>query len=73
MPNCFQLTRKNETNPINLQDLDKELCEYECSDSWIGFKLAMGKSFQQIEEYIKEDIKTIPLDDAEGINFTENQ
>lgn len=38
-----------------------------------GFKLAMGKSFQQIEEYIKEDIKTIPLDDAEGINFTENQ
>lgn len=60
MPNCFQLTRKGETKPVVLQALDEELCKHfqaECHPKWwynawydcIGFMLATGKTFDQIE------------------------
>lgn len=68
MPNCFTLTRKNapEAGPVVLNTIDNEMCayfgvtpdqeRYYCY--WydiIGFKLALGKSWDQI----KEDLKVI--------------
>lgn len=63
MPNCFQLTRKDrpEEGPVAFHQIDKEMCEFfnEPEDpkywyvAWydcIGFRLACGKTFDQIEE-----------------------
>lgn len=71
MPNCFALTRKGETEPVVLQKLNEELCamlgepvhERFWTHSWydiIGFKLAMGRSWDDIDhvlaEYVMHDI-----------------
>lgn len=59
MPNCFQLTCKTRGKPINLQQIDAEICQFLCvpcdPNRWvcdwyntIGFALAMGKTFPQI-------------------------
>lgn len=53
MPNYFQLTKKGQTEPMALQDIDKELCAHlgvevhptEYVNWWvdnIGYALAMG-------------------------------
>ena len=74
MPACFQLYRKADmaAGPVVLQKVDEELCEYfkvPCDEKrwmcdWyntIGFRLAIGKDFEQIREefrgYVLEDVK----------------
>jgi hypothetical protein len=68
MPHCFQLTRKGETKPTALQDIDAELCQNLdlpfSEDKWaggwydlIGFSLACGRSFDEITDAIKVGIK----------------
>lgn len=62
MPNCFQLYRKGETEAVPLNTIDEEICAhlgvpvhdtYYCGDWYItiGFKLAMGRSFDHIIGY----------------------
>ena len=58
---CFQLFRKGEPEPTSLSKIDEELCKLlnlpvdpvKYVASWydtIGFRLALGKSFQEIRE-----------------------
>lgn len=66
MPNCFQLTRKTELDkgPVGLNTIDAELCGVLGREvhptcyvrgwfDYIGWKLAMGSSFQEIREHIQ--------------------
>lgn len=66
MPNCFTLTRKGESEPANLQEIDNEMRqafgEEPDEDNWlwgwydtIGFGLAMGKDWKQLREQFAED------------------
>jgi len=61
MPNCFQLTKKGESEPSKLEEIDNELwLKFEGSipepnDRWwanwyniVGLPLACGKSFNEI-------------------------
>jgi hypothetical protein len=59
MPNCFQLTRKGDSSPAKLQDIDRAICQNLdipfSEDKWaanwyanIGLFLALGKSFNDI-------------------------
>ena len=66
MPACFQLFRKSEGQnaaPCKLNTIDEELCKLlgkeihptlyvGCWFDYIGFKLAIGKTFAQIREAI---------------------
>jgi len=64
MPNCFQLTRRGETVPASLAQVDSAICQaleltwdpkhwaYGWYD-YIGFKLASGRTFQQITDDIR--------------------
>lgn len=62
MPACFQLFRKGESEAVPLNTIDEEICAhmevpvhdtYYCGDwfNTIGFKLAMGYSFDRIIGY----------------------
>ncbi len=69
MPNCFHLVRKSDPDagPVNLAQIDEEICEAvgELVDEhrrwcrgWynmIGLYLATGKSFDEIEEILKDE------------------
>lgn len=60
MPACFQLTRKGDTSPAMLEDIDRAVCQrfpedftYSATNygpwyEYIGFMLALGKSFDEI-------------------------
>lgn len=59
MPSCFQLTRKGDTEPSNLQHIDRCICqaldipfsEDQWAGGWynsIGLLLAVGKTFDEI-------------------------
>ena len=59
MPVCFNLTRKGEKMPTNLVEVDQRICTHfsvTCDDNkwyhgWydsIGFRLALGKTFAEI-------------------------
>lgn len=69
MPNCFQLTRKTEPEkgPVSLNAIDAELCGVLGREvhptaycmgwfDYIGFKLAMGRSFEEIKAKIISSI-----------------
>lgn len=65
MPNCFQLTRKGQTEPTGLAQIDEEICvmlgvpvhptQYVCG--WfdtIGFSAACGKTLAEIAKVYEE-------------------
>jgi hypothetical protein len=67
MPNCFQLIRKTDpqAGPVSLNLIDREVCDYmgvECRPAryaygWfdtIGFQIASGKSFDDIDQILCE-------------------
>ena len=69
MPNCFQLTRKGETQPATLSSVDEAMCEHFGAElhptnyyHWwfdsIGFKLSMGKSIDEIINYYHRECQT---------------
>jgi len=70
MPVCFQLTRIGEIEPAYLTDVDAELCqqfeipfsEHTYAYGWyddIGFKLALGKSWDELaDQYQKYSYTT---------------
>lgn len=66
MPNCFSLTKKGETEPKALTKIDDEICEMLGVPSdpvmyayyWydiIGFRLAIGHSFEKIIQDLSND------------------
>ena len=68
MPNCFQLSRKSDPDakPVVLAEIDEEICaavaEPVHENLWcrgwynmIGRMLALGKSFDEIEEILKDE------------------
>ena len=66
MPNCFQLTRKGETEPIGLNTLDAELCkmlDVECHPKYwvagwynsIGLAVACGSTLEEQQKYYESD------------------
>ena len=73
MPVCFQLTKKGETKPSAINDIDKDLWdtfadgEPEGNDKYfanwyntVGMMLAMGKTWEEIKEVYKDnDISVI--------------
>lgn len=71
MPNCFSLTRKGESKPTNLVDVDEELCEFlgvethpeEWVAHWyeaVGFGLALGCTFEDLwTNFEDEDLREI--------------
>ena len=74
MPNCFTLTRKGESKPANLQEIDDEMRqafgEEPDADRWlwgwydtIGYGLALGRDWAQLREQFAED-----PDESERIN-----
>lgn len=63
MPNCFTLTRITDpkAGPVKLQEIDAEMCKHfnvPCDDTnwyngwyyYIGFMLAIGKSWKWLED-----------------------
>lgn len=75
MPNCFTLTRKGESKPANLQEIDDEMRvefgEEPDADRWlwgwydtIGYGLALGRDWAQLRERFAED-----PDESERINM----
>lgn len=74
MPNCFQLFYLNgDKEPVAFQQVDNAIChnlelpwdEKRYVNGWfdfIGFKLAMGQTFQQIADDLQKTI----AEDAEG-------
>lgn len=69
MPNCLQLTRlsNQEAGPVVLQEIDHEICQWFLrptdEEKWffdwyncIGFRLAMGKTFAEVEAQFDEYI-----------------
>ena len=73
MPNCFSLSRKSkrEEGPVKLSLIDDEICHHfnvvpdaiEYYAYWydiIGFKLAMGKTFDEIKKDLAERIVEKP-------------
>jgi hypothetical protein len=76
MPICFQLVRHGETEPTPLAKIDDEMCAFfgEHPDpvkyhaAWydiIGFRLALGKSWQEIEQHLTDMQAQYP-EHAEG-------
>ena len=66
MPACFTLTRKGESKPANLQEIDDEMRqafgEEPDADRWlwgwydtIGYGLALGRDWAQLRERFAED------------------
>lgn len=66
MPNCFTLTRKGESKPANLQEIDDEMRqafgEEPDADRWlwgwydtIGYGLALGLDWAQLRKQFAED------------------
>jgi hypothetical protein len=64
MPNCFQLTKKGESEPTSLVKVDEEICAHlgrEVHPKWwccgwydiIGFSLAMGDDFAKIRGWLE--------------------
>jgi hypothetical protein len=62
MPSCFALTKKGETKPAILQEVDKELCEFlgvpVDADRWvgdwyncIGLGLAIGHDWDKLRGF----------------------
>lgn len=83
MPNCFQLVRKSDTNagPVVLQQIDDEMREafHEPPDTehwyrdwynWAGLYLALGKTFDQIREIVKDDVQGLRIVEWLDANFT---
>ena len=81
MPNCFQLTRKSELDkgPVKLDQIDQEMCDHfkePCDPKkwycwWydiIGFKLAMGKTFDQIKDDLKSERDKAEENDIKQVN-----
>lgn len=82
MPNCFRLLRGGVAVPI--VDVDAEMCRYFSADcdpnrwfrgwyDFVGFDLAMGKSFDEIRASYREDpylIYLIEVVDWVEANFT---
>lgn len=71
MPNCFQLTRKGENEPSELQTVDKLMCEHfgflespkDYMMYWyhrIGLPLACGKTFDDIRTVLRNTAKKVP-------------
>lgn len=67
MPYCFTLTPKGANEPEELTSIDAKMCarhgasphpRYWFNDwfSYIGLKLAVGKSFDEIEDLCREEI-----------------
>jgi hypothetical protein len=80
MPNCFQLTRKGETEPIKLIEIDEELCKHFNTPvdpkywfrAWyhiIGLGLAMGSTWDKLREDYPELLEVIDYLDE---NYTSN-
>lgn len=70
MPNCFSLTRLSSpgNGPVPLVQIDEEMCKhfnvkpdpvkyYAYWYDYVGFPLAMGKTFADIREQFKKDAK----------------
>ena len=66
MANCFSLTRKGESQPASLQEIDDEMriefCEEPDEKRWlwgwydtIGYGLALGRDWAQLREQFAED------------------
>lgn len=78
MPNCFQLTKRGETGPSKLIDIDNAMCLHfgvpvhpKLYHAWwfdhIGFLLSCGYSFDYIKHNMKDKIwkyKIIKDDEA---------
>jgi hypothetical protein len=90
MRNCLQLIRKTDMQgaPVSLNHIDREICDYmgvECHPGrsaygWfdvIGFQLAAGKSFDDIDHFLC-DSECILVEQLREINqwlayyFSEN-
>lgn len=84
MPSCFQLYPKGEKEPKILQHIDDEMrVHFEVPpdpDHWlgnwydtIGFRLALGKSFEQIREQFKEYVEEerVKGNPTRGVEFYE--
>jgi hypothetical protein len=67
MPACFQLYPKGSDQPAKFQEIDAELCHVFNTDchpdyylcgwyNYIGFSLAIGKTFEEIRQTIDEGI-----------------
>ena len=74
MSNCFSLTRKGESEPARMQEIDDlmriEFGEEPDADRWlwgwydtIGYGLALGRDWAQLREKFAED-----PDESERIN-----
>ncbi len=85
MPACFQLYPKGSNEPVILQRLDDEMCRHfgvePDPDRWlggwydtIGFRFALGKSFDQIREQFKEYVaeEKAKGNPNEGVEYYEN-
>ena len=70
MPACFQLWKKGENSPSSFQDIDVEICNLFGEEvdpikyilGWydaIGFRIAMGKSFEEIRQEYIENIRKV--------------
>lgn len=66
MPDCFTLTRKGESQPAGLQEIDDGMCiefgEEPDEKRWlwgwydtIGYGLALGRDWTQLREQFAED------------------
>lgn len=71
MPQCFSLTKIGATHPSKLSDIDREIaafCGMECHpEKWtfdwyddIGFSLAMGRTFDEIQTALVAEILDEP-------------
>ncbi len=81
MPNCFSLTRKGESEPMKLQDVDTliaahvgEVCDpVRWCRGWydtIGFGLAMGETFSSLRAEYFNHPDLLPVIDFLAENFT---
>ena len=75
MPNCFQLFHKGSQSAAVLQDVDSAICQHfnvPCDDvhwhhDWydcIGFYLAIGKSWNEIRDYL---VRMIAESDSDSL------
>jgi hypothetical protein len=79
MPNCFQLTRKGESRPRELEKIDEEICEHlqipvdpiKWAFEWyntIGLSLACGQNWDQMRA-IFEGEETLRIIDFLEANY----
>ena len=81
MPSHFTLTRKGADKPSALVLIDKEMCQYfgvTVNDAryymdWnytIGFGLALGKSWEQLEEIFNTETAALKIIEYLRNNYT---